>query len=106
MVVRDRAAPAPAVMVNTPAAVEAARTLDASALRDREYGLIRSFLERRHTLSSDSRRALASQLASMARERVAGAARAPDDESLLEAVAAAYRGRFSSADGLPPPPTG
>jgi uncharacterized RDD family membrane protein YckC len=106
IVVRDRRAPVPATLVHAPAAVEASRTLDASGLREREYGLIRSFLERRHAMSLDSRRTLAGQLAAMARDRVAGADRAPDDESLLEAVAAAYRSRFASESGLPPPPSG
>jgi uncharacterized RDD family membrane protein YckC len=105
LVVRDRRAPAPVVLGTTPAAAEAARTLDASALREREYGLIRSFLERRQTLSTTSRRALAGQLASMVRDRVPGTPSNADDESVLEATAAAYRGRFSSDRTLPPPPS-
>jgi uncharacterized RDD family membrane protein YckC len=105
LVVRDRRAPAPVVLGTTPAAAEAARTLDASALREREYGLIRSFLERRQSLSTTSRRALAGELASMVRDRVRGAPASADDESVLEAAAAAYRGRFSSDRTLPPPPS-
>jgi uncharacterized RDD family membrane protein YckC len=105
LVVRDRRAPAPVVLNTTPAAAEAARSLDASALREREYGLIRSFLERRQTLSTSSRRALAGQLASLVRDRVPGAPANGDDESVLEAAAAAYRGRFASDRTLPPPPS-
>jgi uncharacterized RDD family membrane protein YckC len=104
LVVRDRRAPAPIVLTTTPAAAEAARTLDASGLREREYGLIRSFLERRQTLSTTSRRALAAQLSSVVRDRVPGAAGNVDDESVLEAAAVAYRGRFAPEPELPPPP--
>ena len=105
VVVRDRPARAPAVLPVSPYAVEAARTLDASSITDREFALIRSFLERRGTLVGDSRRTVARELASMVRPKVAGADRwTAGDESLLEAVAASYRRRAASRDGLPPPP--
>ncbi len=79
----------------------AAAGVDAMGLTEAEYSLVRSFLERRHSLSLESRNALAAQIASQLRPHV----RAPEaqglpDEHLLEAVARAYQGRFA------PPPGG
>jgi uncharacterized RDD family membrane protein YckC len=105
VVVRDRPARSPAVLPISPDAAAAARTLDTSSMSAREFALIRSFLERRGSLVAEARRSVAHELASAVRPKVAGAARwTGDDESLLEAVAASYRGGSSREAGLPPPP--
>jgi uncharacterized RDD family membrane protein YckC len=68
-------------------------TLDATGLSEQEYELVRSFLERRTTFAPDARTALAAQLASQFRSRVA-ARGFSTDEGFLEEVAQAYRSRF------------
>lgn len=105
VVVRDRPARPPAVLPIPPEAAAAARALDTSALSDREFALIRSFLERRATLVRDSRGNVARELAAAIRPKIAGSARwTGDDESLLEAVVASYRAGPSREGLLPPPP--
>ena len=100
--------PAPVVLAYGPAPD---LPLDTSALTDQEYGLIRSFLERRFTLDPGARAALSGQLAGMVRGKVAGSmAYGWGDEILLEAVLATVRQRFQQAPAYagtwaPPPVT-
>ncbi|HEU5002642.1 MAG TPA: RDD family protein [Actinomycetota bacterium] len=85
--------------------------LDTSGLTDQEYGLIRSFLERRYTLDPGARGALSAQLAGMVRGKVPGSmAYGWGDEILLEAVLATVRQRYLQAPAYagtwaPPPVT-
>lgn len=106
VVVRERPAPTPISVLLPPDSYEAARTLDTTALTDREYSLIRSFLDRRDGLVAGARERLAAELAAMIRPKIAGAgAWGRGDEALLEAAAASYRGRFGATEPvLPPPP--
>ena len=79
--------------------------LDTTALTDREYSLIRSFLDRRDGLVAGARGRLAAELAAAIRPKVAGAgARGGSDEAFLEAVAASYRARFGPPEPVFPPP--
>jgi uncharacterized RDD family membrane protein YckC len=72
--------------------------IDTAGLTEREYDLIRSFLERRARLRPEARAALAAEVARVVRPKVPAVPLG--DEALLEAAAAAYRTRFGSA---PPP---
>lgn len=106
LVVRERKPEVP-----TPLRLDATgatgRGLDAAGLGEREYALLRSFLERRPTLDPAARRDLAAQVAAAIRPHVAHAAQAPwpgGDEAFLEAVALAYRSRFGGPTLPPPPP--
>jgi uncharacterized RDD family membrane protein YckC len=69
--------------------------LDAAAISEREYDVIRSFLLRRASLSTETRRQLAASLAASARRRAGMVPPGLDDETVLEAAAQAYRRRFS-----------
>lgn len=91
IVVRERSAPAPSALP-APSPGAAPAPADASALTEREYGMVRSFLQRRGSLDPQARRALAAQIAGALRGRVPGLAE-PDDERFIEEVARAYRGR-------------
>ncbi len=105
VVVRERPAPTPISVWLPPGSYEAARMLDTTALTDREYSLIRSFLDRRDGLVAGARGRLAAELAAAIRPRVAGAgARGGGDEAFLEAVAASYRARFGPPEPVFPPP--
>jgi uncharacterized RDD family membrane protein YckC len=111
IVVRERPMPAPTALSlrHDPARTEMAAHVDTSGLQEREYGLIRSFLERRSSLDHPARTMLAHRLAEAFRSRGSIESRAADDEAFLEAVAHAYRGRFGiSAEAgppaIPPPP--
>jgi uncharacterized RDD family membrane protein YckC len=105
VVVRDRPARSPAMLPISPNAAAAARTLDTTSVSEREFALVRSFLERRGSLVDDSRRRVAGELVTTIRSKVAGATRwTGDDESLLEAVVASYRGASATDGRLPPPP--
>jgi uncharacterized RDD family membrane protein YckC len=72
--------------------------IDTAGLTEREYDLIRSFLERRASLRPEARAALAAEVARVVRPKVPAVPLG--DEALLEAAAAAYRTRFGS---VPPP---
>lgn len=102
IVVREAKTRAPAPLTLTgPHPAAAAAGVDTMGLTEAEYSLIRSFLERRHSLSLEARSALAAQIASQLRPHV----RSPEaqglpDEHFLEAVARSYQGRFA------PPPGG
>lgn len=73
--------------------------VDATGINEREYGLVRGFLQRRDTLDPPARADLAVQIASTIRVRL-NTERLPgeDDERFLEKVAHSYRERFA-----PPP---
>jgi len=76
--------------------------IDTTGLTEREYDLIRSFLERRAALQPGPRAALAAQVAGVVRPRVRAVPLG--DEALLEAAAASYRTRFGTAPAPHPPP--
>ena len=107
IVVRDRRAPEPRELMLFPSETraEASRRIDTTGLRERDYEVVRSFLERRVGLDPGARATLAHDLAEALRPRVGAAASdLHDDEAFLEAAAQAYRNRFAS--GSPPPPSG
>ena len=74
--------------------VRTAPSLDASAMEEAHYQLLRSFFERRDDLEPNARAHLASQIATAIRPVVRMPA-ALSDEGLIEAAAAAYRRRFA-----------
>ncbi|MGH2576622.1 MAG: hypothetical protein ACRDG9_02555, partial [Actinomycetota bacterium] len=82
--------------------------LDVSAIDEREYTLVRSFLDRRAGLEPSARQQLAAQIVATVRPKVSGAnGWERSEEILLEAVAAAYRARFeinALGPSIPPPP--
>jgi uncharacterized RDD family membrane protein YckC len=112
IVIRERPMPAPAPLVLRPSETrtEAAVRVDAAGLSEREYGLIRSFLERRDSLEPQARRTLAARLGDAFRARLRLDVTGLDPETLLEALAQAYQQRFAGTgwDGIPeipaPPP--
>lgn len=97
MVVRERAAPEPAPLA---AATPTAVALDTAGLRQRDYVVVRDFLQRRSSLDSAARGALARTLADALRRRVGGTG-PNDDEAFLESVAASFRERFSGETPAP-----
>jgi uncharacterized RDD family membrane protein YckC len=102
IVVRERPLPAPVSMgpVGWSQGIPPP-PIDTAGLTEREYDLIRSFLERRAKLQPEARAALAAEVARVVRPKVP--AMPLGDEALLEAAAAAYRTRFGSAPPPPPP---
>jgi uncharacterized RDD family membrane protein YckC len=71
------------------------QTVDTSAITEREYDLVRSFLARREALEPGARAAVAGRLAGNMRPRLAGSGLADQpDEALLESLARSYRARF------------
>jgi uncharacterized RDD family membrane protein YckC len=94
--------------------------LDTSGLSTQDYGLIRSFLERRYQLDPAARVRLAGQLAALVRTRVQGTgsygpawASGPQgpylvngDEALLEATLTSVRERYQDPARSPAPPPG
>jgi hypothetical protein len=102
IVVRDRPVRVPvslpmAGLAHAGLAVAPGTGLDATALTEREYGIVRTFLERRTSLHAGARTALAGQIASPLRRRVPGARPDMSDEVFLEVLARAYRERFASS---------
>jgi len=123
IVVHEGRATPPAPVVLQYAPNPAAPPLDTAGLTNQEYGLIRSFLERRFQLDPEARGRLAARLAAMVRAKVAGTdgygaawAYGPQgpylvngDEALLEAALTSVRMRYrdpapGSAWGPPYPP--
>lgn len=92
VVVRETKAPEPAPIVSdSPSPI----SLDTSRVTEQEYGLVRSFLQRRTQLDANARTQLARQLATALRGRVAGSPAAePSDEAFLVALADSFRRRF------------
>jgi hypothetical protein len=80
-------------------------SVDTYDISERDYSIVRAFLERRGSLAAPSRMALATQIAGVLRRRVGGGSQLPDEE-LLEALARSYRERFapSPPPGQPPIP--
>jgi uncharacterized RDD family membrane protein YckC len=103
MVIRERPAPAPRPLdPASPATESLAARMDTAGLTERDYGLIRSFLERRTSLEPSARQELAARLAGAVRPRVGGHwTDGLDDEAFLAAVAQAYRERFRVAPARP-----
>jgi uncharacterized RDD family membrane protein YckC len=106
VVVRERRAIPPAsASPFVASAAAAASRVDAGGLTEREYDLVRAFLQRRATLDPGARVDLARKLAQTFRARVGGSESLADDELFLEALAAGYRHRFRDDAGAPRPPT-
>lgn len=99
LVVREAPAPRPAplVLAEGGPAAEAAAWLDTTRLTDREYALIRAFLERRLSLDRHARVDLARRVAEAVRPKLGGPVAEYGDEVLLEAAARSYRSRHSGA---------
>jgi uncharacterized RDD family membrane protein YckC len=106
MVVRERALSAPSVLTFGVPGVSGAptipaSTLDTSAMTERDYTVLRTFLARRSTLDWKARQQLATRLAARVREQLR--ARPGDtgltDEQLIEAAAQSYRARFTDRPG-------
>jgi uncharacterized RDD family membrane protein YckC len=97
LVVRQAALPRPAPLAVSYAPDAALPALDTALLGEQEYGLIRSFLERRGQLDPGARAGLAAQLGAMVRARVPGAEAYGWDEPLLEAVAVTVQRRSRGA---------
>lgn len=95
MVIRERKAPDPHELSLLPSSGrdEVARRIDVAALTDRDYELVRSFLQRRDSLRPEARAALAHQIASVLRTSAHAPSIDVDDETFLEAVALAIRAR-------------
>ena len=102
IVVRERRAPAPNPLPDT--APASGPPLDTAGLDEREYDLVRSFLERRASLDPGARAALAAQIAAPLRAKVPGARSTMADETFLELLARSYRQRFAQPAALPAPP--
>jgi uncharacterized RDD family membrane protein YckC len=79
-----------------PVAAATAVRLDVSRLEERDYALIRGYLERRHGLEQGARFDLAERVFRAVRPRVDGPAPAMSAERFLELVARAYRERFAA----------
>lgn len=104
IVVRDRPAPQPAQLrLTSPAA-----SVDTAGLSQRDYVLVRDFLQRRGTLAPEARAALAAKIAGALRRRVPGALPGGGvpgggfpggDEAFLESIAASFRSRFGRDPG-------
>lgn len=94
VVVRETKAPVPTPLtMQSPPLI----SLDTSRLTEQEYGIVRSFLERRDRLDRNARSQLARQLASAFRGKVAGAPSAElSDEAFLVTLADSFRRRFQT----------
>lgn len=101
MVVHDRRLRVPTMLDLRPSGDPVPLTLDTSGLDERDYTVMRTFLERRHGLDMTARQELAHRLATRIRERVPSPAgdRPFTDEQVIEAAAQAYRARFSDRTG-------
>jgi hypothetical protein len=93
IVIRERRLPAPTPL---PALGGAFTLFDTSRLGDREYEVVRAFLQRRASLTPDARAALAAQIAERIGPLVEGPAFPPGEhERFLEAVTESYHARFA-----------
>lgn len=94
IVVKEVKAPLPSPFQAPPdTIVAAAGSLDISGVSEREFLLIRSFLERRDDLEAGARAQLSRKLASELRDRVPGSEHIPIDEDFLTAIAGIIRSR-------------
>jgi uncharacterized RDD family membrane protein YckC len=91
LVVRERQAKTPGVpaWAATPVRAEPPAAIDVSAITGEELATIRSFLQRRATLTPDARSKLAWELAERLRPRVGGVSGQEHPEIFLEQIAAA-----------------
>jgi hypothetical protein len=97
LVVRDRRAPAPSpYTMPSPSPVHA--PIDVTGITEREYAVVRSFLQRRDHIDADARAELARNLAATIQARLGASVSSPHDERFLEQVAAAYRARFAGPE--------
>jgi uncharacterized RDD family membrane protein YckC len=90
IVVHDRTSK---LRAETPFVVAGGATIDAAGIGEREYGIVRSFLQRRETLEAGVRAALALKIASAMRPSTGPGP--IEDEAYLEALARSYRARFT-----------
>ncbi len=95
VVVRERRRAAPQPMELSEEKDGAAAGIDASGLTERDYELIRSFLQRRD-LAPHVRQSLARDVVEAISPRVGGPPPGADEEEFLRTVAAAYRSRFKT----------
>lgn len=101
IVIREHRQPAPAALQLAPddRRDELARSLDTSAVTEREYSLVRDFLRRRATLSSEARSRLAAQLCGSLQSRIGRPGAGVDSETYLEAVIVSIRARSAERAG-------
>jgi uncharacterized RDD family membrane protein YckC len=105
IVIREPRAPTP-----SPLSIDMTYDLDVDtwSLTERDYAIVRSFLERRDRLNAQARAALAAQIAGPLRRRLHGPASSLPDDEFLQAVAGSYRRRFArsplNSAGTSPPP--
>jgi uncharacterized RDD family membrane protein YckC len=109
VVIRERLAPVPTPLELGPPGPPPA-PIDTTAITERQYEVVRSFLERRLTFTPEARSSLAADLASKLRPLTGPHGRG--DEEFLEALFISYRDRHHSpsqggrADpSLPAPPS-
>jgi uncharacterized RDD family membrane protein YckC len=91
LVIRDRRPAAPAPYVAPPR--EYSGALDATGVSEDELAIVSSYLARRDSLAPNARQALAAELATRLRPRVAGIRGEQTDEQFLEQLFAAKAGR-------------
>jgi uncharacterized RDD family membrane protein YckC len=91
MVVRERAAPEPAPL-DVGFAVD--RRVDTAGITQRDYVVVRDFLQRRTSFEPSARAALARDIATPLRDKV-GDDYSTHDEAFLEALAVSFRQRFA-----------
>lgn len=86
--------PSKAAIVPAPSATAAgwSERIDVGRVRDPEYALARSFLQRRDGLAPDARIRIADEIATTLRQRVVGIPADADAEEVVETVVAAVRG--------------
>lgn len=89
IVVHDRPPPVPVAMP----ALSTKILADTAGLTQRDYVVVRDFLQRRASLAADVRASLAAQIARALRSRVPGEVPG-SDETFLETIAASFRERF------------
>jgi uncharacterized RDD family membrane protein YckC len=91
MVVHERPVPEPAPL-DVP--LPADRLVDTAGLTQRDYVVVRDFLQRRTSFEPSARAALARDIATALREKVSDDY-STHDEAFLETLAASFRARFS-----------
>ena len=101
MVVRERRLSRPQVVATGIQETQSAAMLDTSAMSERDYTVLRTFLARRSSLDATARAQLAERLAARLREQVGqrSDAAAVTNEQLIELAAQSYRARFANRPG-------
>lgn len=102
IVVRDQKVPEPhrLELKPQPERDEFARSLDSSAVTEQEYSLVRSFLQRRHSLQPDARADVAARLADSLEAKLGNFPADLNDEGFLEAIVISVRARAEGGDFL------